>query len=170
VSLRRLRPGEALAGAAAVGLFAVLFLDWFGLESHGGRFLIVFGAYHLHTTGWSSLGWFVDVLLVASISSALALALLTVSRAAVALSVGAAVLTAAFGSIVAIVLFIRVITQPGLGAGLPNELVDIKAAAWIGVALAALIALGGWISIRDERTASADSAYTPPPPRPAPAP
>jgi len=174
VSPRRLRPGEALAGAAAVGLFAVLFLHWFGVHAPNLRGAEIVGYLHvnraLHTTGWSSLGWFVDVLLVASIASALALAALTVSRAAVAVSVGAGVLTAAFGSIVAIVLLARVITQPGLGAGLPNALVDIKAAAWIGVALAALIAVGGWIAIRDERTDAAESAYTPPPPRPAPSP
>ena len=55
--MRRIRLGEALMGIGAIALFALLFADWF----HGGG---------ISGSGWSSLGWALDALLVVAIGLA----------------------------------------------------------------------------------------------------
>jgi hypothetical protein len=66
------------------------------------------------------------------------------------------------------VLVVRVIDQPGLGHDVPNELISVRAPAYLGLLSAAALAAGAWRSIGDERTDAPESAYEPPPPRPAP--
>ena len=67
---------------------------------------------------------------------------------------------AAFGTLVAIVLVVR------LSAFAPDG--DLRAAAWLGLAAALAIAAGAWWAIADERTDAPESALAPPPARPAP--
>ena len=76
--------------------------------------------------------------------------------------VGAGVLTWIFGSLIFLVLLVRVtIAQPYV-----DEMVDVQLPAYLGLVAAALIPLGAFLSIRDERTHSPEArAYTPPPPR-----
>lgn len=165
----RLHTGELLAAAGAVALFVLLFFDWFAIEAgkHPERSAFVFtGA--LHTTGWSSLGWLLIVLLALAMAAAVALALLTAGARPVAQSVAACVLTILIGGLSALVLLVRVITQPGLGIGLPNALVEVKVVAWVGFLCALAIPVGAWLALADERTEAPESAYTPPPPRPVP--
>lgn len=177
MSLGRLRRGEWLALAAAAGLLVVLFLDWFGVDAGG----VVAGltgagvgnpaglhAATIHHAGWTTLGWFLDVLLCVSIAGAFALAYMTVSRATPAWPVGAAVATIAVAGPTFLILLIRLLTQPGLGAGLPNAAVTVQLPAYLGLAFAALIPLGAWTALADERTDAPESAYTPPPARPLP--
>jgi hypothetical protein len=159
------RTGELIAGGGALGLFVVLFLDWFRLQSS-----LEFALRHPgpHTTGWGSLGWLMIVLLVLSMASAFALVLLSAIARPVNQPVAAAVLTFVLGSIAAPILLVRVILQPGLGIGAGNGVVGTCAAAWVGVVFAFAIALGGWLALADERLDAAGSAYAPPPARPAP--
>lgn len=169
MSLARLRSGEILAGAAAAALFVLLFLDWFEapIIGIGAGFQ---GIAADNTTGWSSLGWFMVALLVVLIVLGLTLAVLTVRAERVALPVAAAVVTSFLGILTTLVLALRIVTQPGLGAGAPNHLVDVKPVAYLGLLATALLTLGAWRSIADERTDAPESAYTPPPARPAPPP
>jgi hypothetical protein len=163
VSLRRLRAGEWLALIGAIGLLATLFSDWFGLPPAAR------GNGDLAKSGWASLGWALDVLLVLAILGGLATALATALRQTPAWSVGSGVLTAPVGLIAFTALALRVVLfQPDLGVGLPNDLVDVRAAAYLGLAFCALIPVGAWTVLRDERTDAPESAYTPPPPRPVP--
>jgi hypothetical protein len=127
---------------------------------------VVTGA--VHTTGWSTLGWLLVALLVLAMAAAVALAALTAGARPVAQPVAAAVLTVVIGALAALVLLLRLITQPGLGASLPNGLVDVKPVAWVGFLCALAIPAGAWLSLADERTDAPESAYTPPPPRPLP--
>lgn len=167
MSLARLRAGELLAGGGAAGLFVLLFFDWF--ESPAVRLAAGFRPVDaLHTSGWGSLGWFVIVLLVGLMLAALALVVATARGEPVALSVAGGVLTAFFGSLIFIVLLLRVLTQPGLGVDAPNHLVEIQLAAYLGLLCALATAAGAWLSITDERTDAPESAFTPPPARPAP--
>jgi hypothetical protein len=169
MSLSRLRTGELLAGAGAAGLFALLFLDWFESTTVGiGAGFRPIDA--LHTTGWGSLGWFLVAMLVVLIVAATALVVTTARGGPVALPVAAGVLTALFGMLCFLVLLLRVLTQPGLGVDAPNHLVDIRPAAYLGLLATLGTAAGAWVSIADERTDAAGSAYTPPPARPAPPP
>lgn len=134
--MKALRGGELLAGAAAIGLLAALFLDW-----SAGR------------DGWSALGWLMVVLLVLAALAALWLVLAT-ARRRVTQSVSAGVVTTPVGALVFLVLLVRVLV---LG--------DLEAGAWIGLLFAALIPAGAWWSMADERTGAAESRYVPPAPR-----
>jgi hypothetical protein len=167
-----MRAGEWTALAGAVGLFMVLFFNWFGitgrppLGTSGGGQVVRYADPHLHRTGWASLGWLMVILLCIAVFGGLAITYMTLRRSAPAWPVGAAVLTALVGGIVFLVLLVRVLTQPGLGAGLPSSVVTIQWPAYLGLAFAALIPAGAWNALRDERTEAPESAYTPPPARP----
>jgi hypothetical protein len=171
VSGRRLRSGELLAGGGAVVLFVSLFLDWFEPEikpritETSGRIV----GPEQHVSGWTSLGWVMVVVLLAVIVLAIWLAASTLFAAAVSQPVAAGVLLSAVGSLALGALVVRVaIVQPGLGLGLPDELVGVRWPAYVGVAALAVVVAGGWISMGDERTDAPESATTPPPARPAP--
>jgi hypothetical protein len=164
MSLSRLRLGEWLALVGAVGLLVTLFLDWFVLAS-GAH---VIGA-DPQQSGWAGLGWAMDLLLAVTIAGGLATALTTALRQTPAWSVSASVLTSPLGVVVFVVLLLRIVLfQPDLGAGLPNDLVDVKPVAYLGLLFCALIPIGAFTALRDERTRAPESAYTPPPPRPVP--
>jgi hypothetical protein len=160
----RMRAGEWVAGAGAVALFVLMFFDWYGVhaEPDPPNTVTVSIGDAVSLSGWSTLGWFMDVLVVVAILGGLALSYMTVKRASPAWPVGAGVLTWIFGSLIFLVLLVRVtIAQPYV-----DELVDLQLPAYLGLVAAALIPLGAFLSIRDERTRSSEArAYTPPPPR-----
>jgi hypothetical protein len=154
--MTRIRVGEALAAIGAIALFVLLFADWF---SGGGT----------SRSGWSSLGWALIVLLAGAISVAVVLVVATVVRAKPAIIVGSAVVSVVLAVVTLPIALIRVlITQPDLDLGLGNTAVDVKTAGWLGLVALALIGVGAWTTLADERTDARESAYTPPPPRPVP--
>jgi hypothetical protein len=149
MSVGRLRTGELLAGAGVAVLLVSLFLAWFG---PGGR------------SGWSSLGWPTLVVAVAALVAAAWLVVATATARLITQVVAAAVLAATVAPIALIVLLVRtLIAQPG-----SNAVTSIEGGAWIGLAGAALLAVGTWWALADERTDAPESAYWPPAPRPAP--
>jgi hypothetical protein len=166
--MSRMRTGEWVAAIGAVGLFVMLFFDWFSVDGQSAGWN-AYAPAGVHLSGWGSLGWFMDLLLCVAIIGGASLSYMTVRRASPAWPIGAGVLTWIVGSVIVLVLAIRVAVQPGLGLGLSNEPVLVEAPAYVGLLFAFLIPLGGFLSIRDERTRTAESlAYTPPPARTAP--
>jgi hypothetical protein len=151
LSIGRLRGGELLAGVGAVVLLVSLFLDWVGPVGE---------------SGWDALGWLVLALVAIALLSAAGLVVLTAADRTVTHIVAAAVLTATAAPIALLALVLRALVfQPG-----SNELTTLRYGAWIGLAGAALLAIGAWWSLADERTDAPESAYTPPAARPAPPP
>jgi hypothetical protein len=164
--LRRLRAGEWLAAAGAVALVVLMFLDWFEVAGRArvteaaGRFVTGDPG----TTGWSSLGWLMLAVLVVVIALAVWLVASTASDAPVSQPVMAAVLLSALAPVALLALAIRVaVAQPG-----EDGLVGVRLPAYLGLAALALVVAGAWRALADERTDAPESAYTPPPPRPAP--
>ena len=164
--LRRLRAGEWLAAAGAVALLVALFLDWFEVQVRArqtetaGRFVTDAPA----TTGWSSLGWLLVVVLVVVLALAAWLAAATAGDAPVSQPVMAAVLLSTLAPVALVALAVRVaIAQPGA-----DDAVAAQPGAYVGLAALAVVVAGAWRSIADERTGAPESAYTPPPPRPVP--
>jgi hypothetical protein len=154
--MRRIRRGEALMCVGGVALFVLLFADWF----KGGG---------VSRSGWSSLGWALDVLLAALFVMVVITVGSVLTRAKVAIAIGATVLTAVLAMVTLVIALLRVlIFQPDLDLGLGNEAVTVQVAGYLGLVALALVAVGGWMAIADERTGAPDSAYTPPPPRPVP--
>ena len=147
--MSRLRVGEWLAVVGAAALLVTLFLDWVGPADE---------------SGWSSLGWVTLAFCTAAIGCAAWLAIANATNRPVAQTVAASVLTASVGSLAFLALALRVLVfQPG-----PNESVVLRSGAYIGVVAALLLALGGWLAIKDERKDAPESAYTAPEPRPLP--
>lgn len=160
----RMRAGEGLALVGAVALLVLMFFDWFGAhaEPDPPNTITVWIGETVSLSGWGSLGWFMDLLVGVLIFGGLALTYMTVKRASPAWPVGAAILTWTAGSLIFLVLLVRVtIAQP-----YADEVVDVTLPAYLGLVAAALIPLGAFLALRDERTHSAEArAYTPPPPR-----
>jgi hypothetical protein len=150
VKPRRLRSGETLAALAAIALAGLLALDWFFLSTPDARI----GA---HESGIRALGWPIEVLLILTILSALALAFLTVTNRAPGVPVMLSVVTTCLGVIATIAIAVRLVAQPGLGVEAGNADVEIELPAWLGLIAAAGIALGGWRTMADERTHTKES-------------
>ena len=154
--MRRIRRGEALLAVGAIALFVLLFFDWF---SGGG----------VSQSGWSSLGWALDILLIVVIGLALTTVVLTAMGVKPAIALGPGVFTVTFAAITLPIALVRVlITQPALGLGLGNDAVSVEVAGYLGLLALIVTFAGAWIAIADERTDAPDSAYTPPPARPVP--
>jgi hypothetical protein len=169
VSAGRVRVGEVLTGLGALGLLMSLFLDWFSLDP--GAFRGAFGKAVAAATakdGWSSLGWLMILILVIAILLAGWLVVSALRSESVSQAVAAAVLTASFGTLAFLVLAVRVATQPDLGIGAPNAAVEIRAGAYLGLLFCALLAIGGWVTLADERTDAPESRVTPPDAQPVP--
>jgi hypothetical protein len=147
--VRRLRWGEWAAGAGAALLLGVLFADWFGPADD---------------SGWASLGWLTLAVCAAAIAAGAWLFVATALARPISQVMAAVALTALAGTLALPVLVLRVaVLQPG-----DNAVTSARAAAYVGLVATALIAVGGWWSMKDERTGAPESAYTPPAPRPAP--
>jgi hypothetical protein len=132
---RRLRSGELLSAAGAIGLFAVLFADWFGGVS-----------------GWQTMT-VGRVLLVVEIALALTFVTITLRARAVSMATSSATITVGFGALTLLYLLVRVgIDEPGV-----NALVSVDAGAYLGVLCTIAIVAGAWRALADERTSSAIS-------------
>ena len=59
--------------------------------------------------------------------------------------VALSVLTVVAGTLATLLVLYRILNQPG-----PNDAVEVEAGAWIGLAAAALVAVGGCRSLRVE--------------------
>jgi hypothetical protein len=149
LSIGRLRGGELLAGAGAAVLLVSLFLDWVGPVGE---------------SGWSSLGWLTLAAAIAAILAGSWLVFVTATARPVTQVVAAGVIAAVVEPVALIVLAVRTaIAQPGVDAA-----TSVEAPGYVGLAAAAVLAVGAWWSLADERTDAPESAYVPPAPRPAP--
>jgi cation transport ATPase len=145
----RVRAGEWIAGAGALALLVTLFLPWFDPAGE---------------SGWESLGWVTLALAISAIGCGGWLILATAAARPIAQQVAAGVLTATAGTLAFVFLALRTLVfQPG-----PNDAAELRYGAWLGLLAVLVVAVGGWWSIKDERTDAPESAYTPPAPRPAP--
>jgi hypothetical protein len=145
MSFRRVRFGELLAFAGAVCVFVSLLEPWY--ENASGKL-----------DAWGTFGPAVVLLMVAA-ATALVLLLATLTERGTALPVSAAVWSVAFGLIAVIAALVRVLERP-------HHATSLCAGAWLALAGAVAILLGGWQSLRDERTSLYEPAVFPPRPPP----
>jgi len=134
VNLIRLRAGEWLAAAAAIAIPITLALPWYGARAR-----------ETTVTGFESFTA-IDVLLVLSAAVGLALAILQATQEGPALPLAFGVLTVTAGGIATLLALYRVIDEPG-----PDEFIDVRLGAWLGLVATAALTAGGWLSIADER-------------------
>ncbi len=131
MKLTRLRSGELIATVGAIALAVLTFRPWF--QGPGGNM-----------TAWDEFG-VVDVLIVAVVLAALALAVATVTERTPALPVASAVWTTLLAFVTTIAILVWVLVLPGDATGRCP-------ASWLGLAASAVILVGAWLSMRDERT------------------
>jgi hypothetical protein len=125
--ISRLRDGEWIAGVGGVGLLVSLLLDWYSGASAWQAFSVL------------------DVVLALLALVPLALVVLQATRESPSLPVAFSVLTTLAGALATLLILYRILNQPG-----PNDRVEVELGAWIGLAAAAIAAVGGWRSLREE--------------------
>jgi hypothetical protein len=170
VELSRLRRGDVIAGLGGVALLVVMFLTWYsagGSADFRGRTIEV----KINLTAWEAFS-VTDLILAVTALSGIALAVITASRRSPALPVAASVITATLGALATLLVFYRILNQPG-----PNEFYEVKLGAFLGFLAVLAVAVGGYRAMRDEDWEDApvatDVRSTPPaegPPDPAPPP
>jgi hypothetical protein len=133
VRLSRLRRGELVAALSALALLALVFaVPWVSFASPGGG--------HASADAWTSFPTLRWVILVTAVLG-LALGYVQVARAAPALPVALDVVLVTLGAINTILVLIRLVT----GDGSP------LAGGWAGLAAAAALTAGAFMSLRQEQ-------------------
>jgi hypothetical protein len=147
----RLRPGDLLAAMGSLLLLLTSFMDWYAPRARAEG-LDAWGAFSV-----------LDILLAVVIALGLALALSQIAGRGPALPVALSVLTAAIGTAATLLVLYRILNQPG-----PDDAIEVRGGAYLGLFAVACVAAGGWWSMSDETPRASD----PPPPeierRPAP--
>jgi hypothetical protein len=138
----RLRRGEVIVGVSSALLLAFMFaLPWYG---RGGAATSL-NAWH----SLSGLRWLILLTVVAG----LGLVFLQLTRRAPALPVTMSVIVMLLGGIIALALIYRVlINLPG-----PDGVLDAKIGAFLGLIAAWAIAVGGFLSTRQEGLTARDA-------------
>jgi hypothetical protein len=163
MELSRLRQGDLIAGVGGVALLVVMFLDWYagGSATFQGQAMKI----SLGFNAWQAFS-ITDLILALTAVSGIGLAVITASRRSPALPVAASVITSTLGALATLLVFYRILNQPG-----PNEFVEVKLGAFLGFLSVLAIAVGGYLAIRDEQWEGApvptDVRPTPPPSAPA---
>jgi hypothetical protein len=150
--MRRVRPGEIVAGVAGLALLVVLFLDWYSVA---GR-----------ETGLSAWDAFtvVDILLALVALLGIATFASQVAGRGPALPVALEVVTTTLALAATLLVLYRIINQPGA-----NDLTGVEVGAWLGAACCLALFLGAWLALSDERARPADPLPPEPERRPTPA-
>jgi hypothetical protein len=149
--MRKLRTGEIVAGVAAVLLLIVMFLDWYGVLGLASA------------NAWEAFG-VVDLVLALVVVLGLATLASQVVGRGPALPVALEVITSTVALIALLLVAYRIVNQPG-----PNDLVDVKLGAWLGLLATAGVFWGAWKAMSDERPRPADPPAPEPERRPTPA-
>jgi hypothetical protein len=134
MSLVRLRAGEWLAAVAAIAVPITLALPWYGAR-----------AIEATVSGFASFT-VIDVLLLLAAAVGLTLALLQATQESPTLPVAFGVVTVVAGFLATLLVLYRVVNEPG-----PDEFLDVRLGAWLGLAATAALTAGGWLSIANER-------------------
>jgi peptidoglycan/LPS O-acetylase OafA/YrhL len=138
----RLRPFDWATGILAVGLAVAMFLPFQGAD---------------RATGWASVGWLAVVLVALAIAGGAATWLTIALRRSVSVQIVVVTGAAVAAAVATIVVVVEALSADEGCYG-----------RWVVSLVAALLTIASWRSMGDERTDAPSSAYTPPPPRPAP--
>lgn len=138
----RLRRGEQIAGGGGLLLFiALFFFKWYGASiSFGGG--EVFSASVNGWHGHSVLRW----LMLLVILAAVALVVATATQSTPALPISIAPVLTAIALLTTVLLAYRVLlNEPG-----PNDVIDVRIGAYVGLIASALVTYGGYLTMRIE--------------------
>jgi hypothetical protein len=133
-----LRPGELVGAVGGLGLLVSLFLHWY-LESDD------------YLTAWKAFS-VTDIVLVAAAVMGMSVAACVLLRISVSYPVAGSSVATGFGAVAAVLIVIRMINPPGYGA------MTLEVGAWLGLASALAIALGGYLGMQPMKVPKASAA------------
>jgi uncharacterized membrane protein len=138
MSVRWLRPGEILAGAAGALLLVSLFLPWYSISVE----LAGAGRLHANISGWQALT-VIDVLLAIAALCGIALLVAQATLRRPGIPVALSVIATTIGIVATLLVLFRLIDAPapaGRAIGI-----------WLALIGALGVGAGGWLSMGDER-------------------
>jgi hypothetical protein len=139
MDLRRLRAGECIAALGGGLLLLSLFLGWYEVPVPS----VAAPAGSEPETAWEAFA-VNDVLLAIVAVGALSLVPVTAGQRVPAIPVALDALVAIAGKLGLLLVLIRIVSQPDGATGL-------ELGAWLGLLSAAVIVVGAWTAMRDER-------------------
>jgi hypothetical protein len=141
---RRLRAGEGITALGGGVLLFALFLGWYEVPLPS----VAAPADSEPETAWQAFA-VNDMLLAIVAVSALSLVPVTAGQAVPAIPIALTGLVAIAGKLALLLVLIRIVWPPAGAAGL-------EVGAWLGLLGAAVVVVGGWIAMRDERLSTED--------------
>jgi hypothetical protein len=139
MDLRRLRAGEWIAALGGGLLLLSLFLAWYELPVPS----VAAPARSEAVTAWEAFA-VNDVLLAIVAGAALSVVPVTAGHRVPAVPLALETLVAIAGKVALVLVLIRMVSRPDGATGL-------ELGAWLGLLGAAVVVVGGWTAMRDER-------------------
>jgi hypothetical protein len=134
-----LRLGELVGAIGGLGLLVSLFLTWYTID------------YTWPTTGWGAFN-ITDIILAAAAVVGMSVAACVLLGISVSYPVAGSSVAAGLGAIAVILIVIRLIDPPGSGH------VDVEIGAWLGLACATAITIGGYMGMQPLKVPKASAA------------
>jgi hypothetical protein len=158
----RLTQGQKIAGIAGLILLISLWFSWYGVDLGSVAAGIGIDA---DVNAWGAFG-FTDIVLFVTAIAALAYAGTAAMGRPWPVPVAPSLLVLGLGALATLLILYRIINQPG-----PNDVIELRFGAFVGLLAAAGVALAGVRSMGDEpaptastSSATADPAPATPPP------
>jgi hypothetical protein len=151
----RLRPADLLAGAAGIALLVVEFLHWYGVRgvpstvTQGSNGATAYAPLMTppDVSAWQAFS-VIDVVLALCALVAVALVVVTATARGPAKPVAFAVLTPCAGLLATLLVLFRLLDPP-------KGFYELRYGAWLGLAAALLVLVGGSLALKDDRTPGA---------------
>ncbi len=160
IRLDRLRSGEAIALVAAILLFVLMFLTWFGTSlEKAPQTLQLIGPFDTGGNAWQALE-VIPLFLMLAIVVAVGAALLRVLGSDWKPAIPASAAVCVLGLLAAVLILIRIISPPGAGPEVEGFAYEstLKLPVFLALAAALGIAYGGWRAMGQEGTSFAGIA------------
>jgi hypothetical protein len=146
----RLRRGEAVYLVAAVALFVLMYVTWFGSEVTGQTEGIPFGGTGTGGNAWQTLE-VIPLFLMLAIAVAVGAALMRLAGSEWKPAVPANAAVTVLGGLAALLILIRIVFPPGFGTiGGISINATLKVGVFLALAAAIGIAYGGYRAMREE--------------------
>jgi hypothetical protein len=149
---RGLRAGEAIAVVAAILLFVLMFLDWYGVSlEKAPNTLQLLGPGREGGDAWQTLS-VIPLFLMLAIVVAVGAALLRLGGSDWKPTIPPGAAVCVLGGVAAVLILYRIVSPPEVGPETAGFLYEatVKPAVFLALAAALGIAYGGWRAMRDE--------------------
>jgi hypothetical protein len=133
-----LRPGELVGAVGGIGLLVALFLPWYSVSED-------------NVTAWNAFS-VTDIVLAGAAVVAMSVAACVILRISVSYPVAGSSVATGFGFVAAVLIVIRMIDPPGSGD------VSLEIGAWLGLASAIAITIGGYLGMQPLKAPTASAA------------